>query len=427
MAGRASAPSGKLRALGLLLRGLAVSLLLVLGLLVGLWLALESAALVPQTPAITANDIARAMQLLQQHNPNGKLPGITQSLTLSQRDLELLIHQAGHRFGETRAKVHLQAGLARVQVSLASPSLPPGLWLNLDVWLRENGALPQIEQLRLGGLRVPCWLAEHMLPWLLEAFDLRRQSEWVQRLLVHVGFSAQGLALGYAWTDQPLQALARSLLQTTDLARLLVYAQAAAHAGSDLGSARQMSMTQLLPPVFALARQRSVGAASAILENRAALLALALMVNPPSLSLLLPHAPLLPLQITLLARIDMPQHFLVSAALAAEAGGVFADAVGLYKEVADSQGGSGFNFHDLTADRAGSRFGLQAVRHPQALQARLAAGVREDELMPAAADMPEALSAQEFQRRFGGVGGPAYRQVMAEIEARLNRLSLFAP
>ena len=139
MAGRASAPSGKLRALGLLLRGLAVSLLLVLGLLVGLWLALESAALVPQTPAITANDIARAMQLLQQHNPNGKLPGITHSLTLSQRDLELLIHQAGHRFGETRAKVHLQAGLARVQVSLASPSLPPGTWLNLDAWLREDG------------------------------------------------------------------------------------------------------------------------------------------------------------------------------------------------------------------------------------------------------------------------------------------------
>jgi hypothetical protein len=427
IAGRASPPRGKLRAIGLLLRGLAVSLLLVLSLLVGLWLALESAALVPQTPAITANDIARAMQLLQQHNPNGKLPGITHSLTLSQRDLELLIHQAGHRFGETRARVHLQAGLAKVQVSLASPSLPPGIWLNLDVWLREDAALPQVEQVRLGGLRVPCWLAEQMLPWLLEAVDLRRQSELVQRLLVHVGFSSQGLALAYAWTDQPLQALASSLLPATDLARLLVYAQAAARAASDFGSARQMSMTQLLPPVFALARQRSVDAASAILENRAALMALALMVNPPSLSLLLPHAPLLPLQITLLARIDMPQHFLVSAALAAEASGVFADAVGLYKEVADSQGGSGFNFHDLTADRAGSRFGLQAIRHPQALQARLAAGVQEHELMPAAADLPEALSAQEFQRRFGGVGGPAYRQMMAKIEARLDRLSLFAP
>ena len=40
---------------------------------------------------------------------------------------------------------------------------------------------------------------------------------------------------------------------------------------------------------------------------------------------------------------------------------------------------------------------------------------------------PEALSAQEFQRRFGGVGGSAYRQMMAEIEARLDRLRLFAP
>jgi len=427
LAGRTNPPSGKPRGIGLLLRGLAVALLLILSLLAGLSLALESAALVPQAPAITANDIARAMQLLQQHNPTGKLPGITHSLKLAPRDLELLIQQAGHRFGETHAKVHLQAGLARVQISLTSPSLPLGNWINLDAWLREDGALPQIEQLRLGGLRMPGWLAEHMLTWLLEGFDLRKQRELAQRLLVHVGFSAKGLALDYAWTDQPLQALASSLLPATDLARLLVYAQAAARVSSDFGSARQMSMTRLLPPVFALARQRSVDATSAILENRAALMTLALMVNPPSLSLLLPHAPLLPLQITLLARIDTPQHFLVSAALAAEAGGVFADAVGLYKEIADSRGGSGFNFHDLTADRAGSRFGLQAIRHPQALQARLAAGVQEDELMPIAADLPEALSAQEFQRRFGGVGGPVYRQMMAEIEARLDRLSLLAP
>ncbi len=409
------------------LRGLAVcSLVLVLGTLSGMWLCLEPAPLVTQTSAINPGDIARAMQLLQHHSPRGKLPGIARVLKLSQRDLVLLINQAGHRYGETRAQVELQSGQGHLRVSLALAGLPAGLWLNLDAVLREDSALPRVEQLHLGRLRVPGWLAEQAVSGLLATLDLRGPGELAQRLLKQVSFGPQQLVLTYAWPDQSLPSLATSLLPAAELARLLVYAQALSRLGNEFAPHSQVSITRLLPVVFALARQRSIDAASAERENCAALMALAMLVNQPVLPTLLPDAMALTLQVTLLGRLDTPQHFLVSAALAAEGGAAFADAIGLYKEMADSQGGSGFSFHDLAADRAGSRFGLQITRHPLALQARLAAGVQETDLMPAAADLPETLSAAEFQRRFGGVNGPAYRQMMAEIDARLDRLSLLA-
>ena len=131
--------------------------------------------------------------------------------------------------------------------------------------------------------------------------------------------------------------------------------------------------------------------------------------------------------LTLNGRLDSPLHFLISAVLAAQVGVGVADTAGLYKEVSDAQGGSGFSFNDLAADRAGTRFGLLAVNAPQRLQATLAAGVRERDLMPDVNDLPDGLTAAEFAERFGRVGTPAYQHMMADIEARLDRCRIFQP
>jgi len=94
--------------------------------------------------------------------------------------------------------------------------------------------------------------------------------------------------------------------------------------------------------------------------------------------------------------------------------------------VADSRGGTGFSFHDLAADRAGTRLGTLALRHPQLLQARLAGNLSEAQLLPPMDDLPESMDAAEFQQRFGGIGAPAYQAKLAEIESRLDRMPLLA-
>lgn len=412
---------------------LLLSLLLAAGLAAGVWLAIERQPLVQQATPVSHEDIARARQLLRGNDPRHALPGITRALVLTQRDLELLLNHAGQRFGDLRSRVRLQPGLALAQASLPLPDTFWGGWLNLQAVLRETDGLPEVQRLRIGRLRVPGWLAEAALPRLLTALDLSAQGALAQRLVSRVAFRSQQLVLAYAWPDNAPLALTHTLLRPDEQARLRIYADRLAELGTELAARGNapVSMAQMLPPLFTLAAQRSTDAASAARENRAALVALAFTAYGAGLAPLIGSAPRAPGRhappITLAGRHDTSQHFLVSAALAAEGGGPLADAIGLYKEVADSRGGSGFSFNDLAADRAGTRLGQQALRHPQALQARLAQGVRESDLLPDVRDLPESLRETDFKRRYGGVDAPAYRQLKSEIEARLDRLPLLRP
>ena len=101
--------------------------------------------------------------------------------------------------------------------------------------------------------------------------------------------------------------------------------------------------------------------------------------------------------------------------------------MGIYKEVADSRGGSGFSFNDLAADRAGSRLGelAEGSQSARVLQARLRVPLTERVLMPETRDLPEFMPEPEFKRRFGGVGGPEYVRMLADIERRIAGLPLY--
>jgi hypothetical protein len=410
---------------------LTACLLLLAAAAVAAWLAMARQPLVVSTATVSHDDIARARALLQQHNPGNTRPGIERGVTLGERDLELLVNHGGQRLGEVRSRVRLQPGVAVVQISLGLADTPWGRWLNLQAVLRQTDGLPDIERLRIGHLPVPAWLAEWAWPHLLAAGDLSAQGALAQKVVRRATFLPRQLALTYTWPGSLRQAFGQSLLPADEQARLQAYAnQLAAVAQALPAGYKSVSVAQVLPPLFALARQRSTDAASAARENRSALVALALVAYGPGLSAMVPASvPVArgrPLVFSLAGRKDTPQHYLISAALAAEGGGPLSDAIGLYKEVADSRGGSGFSFHDLAADRAGTRLGGLALRQPQLLQSRLAAGLNEAQLLPPMDDLPESMAEAEFQRRFGGVGAPAYQAKLADIEARLDRLPLLS-
>ena len=415
------------------LLGLLLALLLTLALALAavLGLGLEATPRTVPAPAATVDDIDRALRLLKRHDPRGKLPGILRTATLTQRDLVLLGSLGLQRFGEPRLQLALQSGTARLQLSLRPPTPALTGWFNLDAQWQDSSGLPTLQRLALGQLQVPAWLASAALPGLVALLDLRSQSALTQQLVSHVGFGPQRLRLDYALPDNPQQALAGGLIAPDEQARLKIYTGRLSSLSADLAATGPVSLSRLLPPMFSLASQRSTDKASAARENRAALTALAILVNDqalPGLVTDIPHpTSARALSVTLLGRHDTPQHFLVSAVLSAQGGGALSNVIGLYKEVSDSRGGSGFSFNDLAADRAGTRLGLLAMGDPVAFQTRLEAGVQEADLMPQVADLPESMSAQEFRQRFGGVGAPAYRQMMDNIEARLDGLSLLQP
>lgn len=406
--------------------------------LAALVLAFQSQPLVPAGVQLGPADIGRARALLRRHDPRRTAPGVQRAIALAPRDLELLISQAGSRFapaGQARARVALQAGSAQVQASLALPrnalSQALGDWINIELTLGDTGALPEVQALRIGRLPVPGWLAERALPRLLEALGLQAQGDLAQRIVSRVQFTDTLAVVAFAWPAHIRQTLAGTLLQPEDQERLRVYVERLAAVAPARGTDRRVSLAALAPPIFALARQRTEGGQSAERENRAALLALTLVANPDALHQLVPvsrrWAQLRPMTVLLRGRTDTPLHFLISAVLAAEGGGPLSDAIGLYKEVSDSRGGSGFSFNDLAADRAGTRLGLHARRDALAVQQRLAAPLVDDDLLPDVSDLPEDMPEPEFVRRFGGVDAPAYRAMLAGIEQRLNRLPLLTP
>lgn len=126
-------------------------------------------------------------------------------------------------------------------------------------------------------------------------------------------------------------------------------------------------------------------------------------------------------------RQDLLKHFLVSAALAAIVGENEANLWGVGKELSDAtrEGGSGFSFADLAADRAGVRFarGVLAGSPPVA---GLASGFRLDNYLPSVDGLEEGLPLDEVIKRFGGQGDPRFDAQIAEIDRRINALPAYS-
>jgi len=404
-------------------------------------LALSDQAAVTQQVTVAPADIARVHGLLQRNRPSQHAPGALRAVWLGERDLELLLAEASRRVAhELRPQVTLGAQTATLRLSMAAPANPFGHWLNLEATAVQTDGLPTLDRLRLGRLPVPPALALWAVQRAIKAQKLEAQSDLALKAVNRVSFRPKMAVVVYAWPgERARQVLADALLAPADQVRIKVYAQ---RIGQLVNAPRLkgapkgvLPLSQVLPPLMRLAQARTSSETalhgSAAEENRAALLALTLMSNPSLLYKLVPGArqwgPLPRYTLSLRGRPDFPLHWLVSAVLATEAGGPLADAVGVYKEMADSQGGSGFSFNDIAADRAGTRTGLLALSHPELLQQRLGSVSSDDELLPPVDDLPEFLSAAEFAQRYGAVGAPAYQAMSDDIERRLDRLALLKP
>jgi len=191
-------------------------------------------------------------------------------------------------------------------------------------------------------------------------------------------------------------------------------------------------LAKLVEAAFQMARQKSASG-DAVLENRAALLALGIVIGHERLAQpaglrdtnLLRKTSTVRGNASLRGRADWARHYFLSAALVVLENPSFSDSAGVMKEVLDSRkGGSGFSFGDLMADRAGTLFAGAATRDEaaaRAMQARLAAGFVVDNFFPVAADLPEKISREKLLADYGGIGGARYREVSDGIDGRLSK------
>jgi len=388
---------------------------------------------VSMTENIAQADISRVLNIVRENDPRRTASGQLSNVVLHERDIDLLLNHIAYRRLGVPIRVTLERGRAHIDSSLHLPSnvltRTLGHWINVRATLRDSGGLPEVAALSIGRLPLPTFLAVPLARQTAGLLGLAAETELVADVLRQVNFFQRQVVLSYVLRRDSAERIVAGLVPQAEQDRLKAYSDrlvALAESAARQPERSAQSLAAWIGPMFELAQQRSAAGGDAVAENRAAIVVLTLYANGQSLDRLLPAARnwprARPQRLTLAGRDDSPLHLLISAALVVEGTGPLSRAVGLYKEVADSRGGSGFSFNDLAADRAGTRLGEMALQQPGRLQAALAGGVRETDFMPHAADLPEGMPESEFKLRFGAVGSPRYAAMVGEIDRRISAL-----
>lgn len=395
--------------------------------IVTLVLIVEQEPMLRRQTEITPEQIARGKQVFEQNDPRRLKSGSIARATLEQKDLDLALNYFVNHYVGGVAKLKINHAQAIIESTLKLPENPLGRFLNLRLVFKQTETLPEVDHLKLGKLTIPGFLANILVT--KKHSLLLPDADWqaLYDMIRTVKFYRNRMTVTYKWQNNLPAKISDFLISAHDQQRIETYQQHLAELTHAAKSSLELS--ELTRPLFRLARERS-RQGDAIEENRAAILVLTLYANQLTLNKIIPSfkSRFRPLSRTvkLNNRSDLTKHYLVSATLAAYAGTPLADAVGLYKEMEDSKGGSGFSFNDLAADRAGTEMGERAVRNEAQAKAvqMLMSTASESDFMPKTDDLPEFISKAEFDRRFGGLEGEPYQKMIEEIERRIAVLPI---
>lgn len=397
-----------------------------------IYLSIEKQPLITGIAQFTPAHIDRAKHILSRNDPRRMKSGVLRTITISQEELDLVVNYLANSYGKGSSNIDLQQGMASVRATVELPHNPIGRYLNIDAKFHETNALPRFEYLRIGKLPVPAFIANGLLKFGIKQLQASADYGAAADVIKHVSTSDEMLRIVFEWNEAVPNQLKALLVPPKEQERLKAYHERLVELSGKPGSKRKLRFNELMRALFELATQRTNNGANPAAENRAAIIVMAFYVNGKGLGAIIPAARQWPKptsrNVTLGGRSDFSQHFTISAALASTAGSPLSDVIGLYKEIEDSHGGSGFSFNDIAADRAGTRFGELATTSDsgaQKVQRLLTAGLHESDIMPEVKGLPEYMQEIEFKRRYGGIGSPAYIKMTNEIERRIAALSLY--
>ncbi len=133
-------------------------------------------------------------------------------------------------------------------------------------------------------------------------------------------------------------------------------------------------------------------------------------------------------KLTLNGRVDLQKHFIYSVALQLFGNIDASDALGEFKELLDANGGSGFSFADLLADRVGTRFAQLATKNNASalhVQSYFLGKVNEQSFMPQHLDLPEGIDRESFKLNYANTQSTAYQLMIKAIDSRLHATELY--
>ncbi len=400
------------------------------------WLALAPERLEVAAAELSTADRRRLFTMFRENDPRKLPPDATSQLTLTEQDCNQLAAWALSLLpGNHGAGIQLGTDDVRLEMTLKLSRLPLGnRHFNLTtagrVVTRDGGLGFSPRHLALGRITVPHWILQLTGPIMVDnAWSHSAAGPFLQSLH-EITIRDEAAQISYGHLDLRELSVRQTLVELGMLEDLEVATLAQIQRLSALAEKqRSLTFTKCVATAFDEARIRS-RPGTAVRENRAAILALGYLLGHGKLGVFvgsnLPpfswRAHAVFRKVTLRGRRDWTRHYLVSAALQVLSNALASHDAGLLKEELDANGGSGFSFGDLLADRAGTLLAVRSTASEQAavaMQNQLAAGCPVDDLMPPGADLPEGLSDEILQRHYGGVGGAGYLRLLREIDRRI--------
>jgi hypothetical protein len=309
-----------------------------------------------------------------------------------------------------------------------------GQYLNISFRLGndDDSDLPSLTKFKAGKLLLPAKFAAFVIDNIIRYTSLNDYFILATRPIKTVKIDQQKISITYNSNRETLIQAQNFLTQSGNNPNLAIYEQKLAEIIALHDPAWRLSLADLLKPIFELAYQRST-LENAIEENKLAIMAVNSYVNRKETKKFLsfPVSKLTTKKLYpafLYKRIDLAQHFIGSAAITASMNGQVAQAMGEEKELSDAQGGSGFSFIDLAADKAGTRFGEMATASPEnarKIQKAMSGIKNYSDFMPDPTDLPEHMDEAEFKQRYQSVDSAVYQEISKQIDARIAATPIY--
>jgi hypothetical protein len=405
------------------------------------WYGLDDKPLVTKGPQVGVRDINSAKEFLQQYDPRNLPDGKVTVIKANQRQINtaLAAALAAAPFLKARIVPSKFGLLGAVTASPPIPDNPFGKFINVRMLIESSEEGLQIGRLSIGDIEIPTAIVRPVFMVVMDQLAGAGRGRAFLETIPSVKITGSLVSVVYRPKDgllDDLKSAAKKTVAAGDPKITKVYWEKLHDFHRVTPTRGQMSLSQYLQPMFALAKQRSAGG-NAIEENKAAIFALAMFFGDIRLERFIgkvrdgeyTSAPRKTSGVRLQGRHDWVQHYLLSAGLTLAGGQGIADFIGEAKEVDDATNkASGFSFTDLAADRAGVRFANIAtgsVDGARRIQSLLSRPIAEPDIFPEIRDLPEGLTAAQFKARYDERDSAAFKRVIADIDRRISDIPIY--
>jgi hypothetical protein len=404
---------------------------------------IEDTPLVSHHQKVSFDNVRKVKKLVRDIKPEHLKKRQIKDVRITEKELNLLLNYGfsqGLKLENIYSEIRLSNHLINTFITVGLPSNPVGEYVNLSVRMKNNGSSLYVDSLKAGNLTLPGVLIQPVIQGvnaLLLNVDLYHHFMENARSIKYMSITGSGLKITYEWDPDSLDKLHESgktfLVSKDHQDRLVLYHNQLADILSAFNH-KNVPLVNMIRPMFEFAARQSKLHNQPVLENTALLQVLSLYAVNRGVKHFI-NTDIQPQmkssvkkKVTLYGRSDLPQHFLVSAGLAVSAGSRLANFIGLAKEVEDADGGSGFSFADLAADKAGVKMGEVAIASQKQaflFQDRMTAIKMETEFMPSIDRLPEGIMELEFKKKYTDLDSASYAMVNNEIDKRIRNCQVY--